>query len=1083
MSTTKVKKKKNSQKKGDTLEVVLQQMMKKVIVEWGFEPLEHRRQTAGTQFGKDGIYRWIDPKNKQEYTWCIEAKNYGNKDKNSLIPYEELASKAHGIYHSATQLQCWCIFSPFGYVNNTFREEIEMPNKYPFKTVLWTSCEPIDRRLACFPDLYKKMYGVDSVTLNQKSRKNILKVWRDETIKNTSEGQKLKDDFITKNISSQNSNDNHIDVDTANELEHKTIEHKIYKSETSSSSTKENIKQTTSGVEKVSVQEELDKGKGLLDKGNYPEAKEIYLHLLGKIENKTGYETELSKIHNNLGVIAWYENSLDSAISFFNKAINLDTNFVMAIKNLSAVYLEKSLQNKDKEIAVKELIKAEEIIKPLINGSETNPLVLQIWIKIINVKNGIKGLEDYLSQNEDELKPVLEKDDVLNFTLGHLFLESHNLEKAKLYAEKCIKLKESPEYFILRGRVSLGIALEKDTKAHQYSIDDISPEFIQNTNLNKASTDFFLAMELAQKGDIKILYGEISYLIKLVKTWLKEPVDENLLPKQPEFDKSSSVLGDQFLKVTDLFRQREYSSSYTELKSMAGFNNLPYEEILRFARTYLYHGQSEISLELFLKVEQEAEKRKDSIYFMDISMAYVLLEEKNNAIINAQKARDYSKDGNRKNAFSHSGAILLHYANEDGGDRLLENALQFDKEYPELHVVEPKKVDESLKEIIEMMKDRKKWVDNIKTIYRNNLIPSYFLQKTFKRPYVAVWAGRDPEMSIEFTTLEPEFQKELNKNFENCNTIVPDYLSLLTISKLDFLENLIRLGKKIKIPFSLFEKIQNELLQEENKELRKLWNFLRKSNKVEIIKTIDTDKFKNKKMDDLFEKWLIEELSLSKDKSTVFMTDDLRVLRFSRSEKIRPINSSIILQKVLEKGWIDRVMYSKSLGKLAECFYSFISFNGKDLFTIVADDHFKITPRSFYLTNQINKPGSDIRSFGIVFAQFIEEIWKPGFITEDKITWLDYLTNIFGELTQKATPVIPASQLDEKTLQLVQSSEYFGTMWSIAINKSSLKELNTLKKRFPKMIQQPAMAKVKVMLEEAIDKKITELKSKKQNNI
>lgn len=1055
-------------------------MMGRVILEWKCEPLKNRIQASGTQFGKDGIYSWVDSKTKQEFSWSIEAKNHGDNKKIGLISGDKLKSKVLDFYSSNTSAECWCVFSPFGKVDNSF-EEYTGSDSFPFKIVLWTSAESIERRLTCFPDLYKKVYKKDAPIINKKERKNIIEAWKQETLKYTLEGKQLKDNFRAKsNIDVSKSSEELADSTITKELDQKTVELKVYKSETSSSSTKENLKQFTSGAEKVSVQEELDKGKSLLDKGNYPEAKEIYLHLLGKIENKVGYETELSKINNNLGVIAWYENSLDSAINLFNKAINLDTNFVVAIKNLSAVYLEKSLQNKDKEVSTKELIKAEEIIKPLINGSETNPLVLQVWIKIINAKNGIKGLEDYLNQNEDELKAILEKDDILNFTLGHLFLESHNLEKAELYTEKCIKLKESPEYFILRGRVYLGIALEKDTKAHQYSINDISPEFIRNTNLNKASADFGLAMELAQKEDVKILYGEISYLIKLVKTWLKEPIDESLLPKQADFDKSSSVLGDQFLKVTDLFRQREYSASYTELKSMPGFNTLPYEEVLRFARTYLYHGQTEISLELFLKIEQEAEKRKDSVYFMDISMAYVLLGQKNNAITAAQKIKDFSTNDNRKVAFSHYGAVVLHYASEEGGDRLLENALQFDKEFPELHVVESKKTDkEGLKEIIDMVNDRKKWVDNIKDIFRNNPIPSYFLQKTFKRPYVAVWSGRDPEMPIEFTTPEQKFLEELNDNFEKNDTIVPDYLSLLTLSKLDFLENLLRLGKKIVIPFALFEKIQNELLQEENKDLRKLWDFLRKSNQVEIQKSVDSNKFNSKKMEDIFEKWLIECLSICKSDKTVFMTDDMRILKFSRSEKIKSINSWIILQKVMEKGWIDQVMYSKSIGKLAECFYSFISFNGKDLFTIVAEDHFKRTARSFYLIDQVNHPGSDLRSFSIVFAQFIDEIWKPGFVLKDKIAWLGYLTDVFGNITQQTPQTVAFNQLDEKAIQLLQSSEFFGNMWSIAINRSSLKDLNVLKKKLPKMIMQPKMAKVKAMLEEAIDQKIKSLKVKK----
>jgi tetratricopeptide (TPR) repeat protein len=1076
MKNIKTGKKITSQKKGSILESVLQDMMKRVVLEWDSEPLKNRIQTSGTQFGKDGIYNWIDNKTKQEFFWSIEAKNHGDNKKIGLISGDKLKSKVVDFYSSNTSAECWCVFSPFGKVDNSF-EEYTGSDRFPFKIVLWTSTESIERRLACFPDLYKKIYGKDTPVVDKTERENIINAWKQETLTCTLKGKHLKENFgVKNNLEISKIVKESVNSAIAKELDQKTVELKVYKNETNILDSNE-VSQSVSGVEKISIQEEMDKGKKMLDKGDYPEAKEIYLRLLGKIENKVGYETELSKIYNNLGAVAMYEDNLDLAVDFFNKAINLNTNFVIAIKNLSAVYLEKSYQSKDKDVSAKELTKAEEVIKPLINSSNTNPLVLQIWLKIINAKDGVKGIENYLKNDELNLKNILEKDEVINYTLGHIFLESHKLEEAEAYSEKCIELKKAPENYILRGRVYLGIALEKDVKAHQYSINDISPEFICNTNLSKANSDFNMALEIAQKDDIKILYGELSYLIKLVKTWLKEPVDENLLPKQHNLDESS-VLGDQFIKVTELFRQREYSSSYTELKSMPGFDILPYEEIVRFARTYLYNGQPEIALELFLKTEQEAEKRKDFSYFLDLSMEYVLLGQKNDAIITAQKAKDYSKDRNRKVAFSHFGAVLLRYANEEGGDRLLENALQFNKEYPELHVIESQKVDEDLKQIIQMVEDQRKWADNIKDIFRKNPIPSYFLQKTFKKPYVSVWSGRDPGMPIEFTLPTVEFLKELESNFDSCDTIIPDYLSLLTLSKLDFLESLLRFGKKIKIPFSLFEKIQNELLQEENKDLRKLWDFLRRNNKVEIIKSVSSDHFKDKKMVDIFEKWLIDDFQLSKNKNTTLMTDDLRILKFSKSENINSINSWIVLQKITEKGWIDKVMYSRAIGKLAECFYSFISFTGKDLFTIIADDGFKRTARSFYLIDQINQPGSDIRSFSIVFTQFIEEIWKPGFVTEDKIAWLDYLTNVIGNITQQLPPTVPL-HMDERTTQIVQSSEHFTNMWMIAIFKSNPEELVTLKEKLPEMIKQPVMAKVKIKIEEAIDKRIEFLKNKK----
>ena len=54
-----IKVKINSQKKGRDLEIILQELMKKVLKEWGFTPIEIRIQTSGYQFGKDQISRWV----------------------------------------------------------------------------------------------------------------------------------------------------------------------------------------------------------------------------------------------------------------------------------------------------------------------------------------------------------------------------------------------------------------------------------------------------------------------------------------------------------------------------------------------------------------------------------------------------------------------------------------------------------------------------------------------------------------------------------------------------------------------------------------------------------------------------------------------------------------------------------------------------------------------------------------------------------------------------------------------------------------------------------------------------------------
>lgn len=572
-------------------------------------------------------------------------------------------------------------------------------------------------------------------------------------------------------------------------------------------------------------------------------------------------------------------------------------------------------------------------------------------------------------------------------------------------------------------------------------------------------------------------YNEALYLMNVVRSWLKQPQLDMSLPKEaePYFQESS---GDKFIGVVQTFRKKEYAASYTALKALPGFEQMPYEELKRIARAYLYNGQPEISKDIYSRIEERANKMKDVTYWLDMSMVYALLGDKNNTLIAAGKARDMAEDEYRKVVFSHYGAVVLRYANEEGGDRLLENALQFEKEFPDLPILERIDFEKEKDQVIKMVQDRQKWVQQIKEKFRKNPIPVYFLQKTFKKPFVVVWKGRDPEIPIEFTSPEASFIQELEDNFDSSEILVFDYLSLLTLAKLNLLGDLEKLPHKLQASFSLFQKIQEELLQEEDPSLRKVWDFLRNSPAIEIAKDIPKVKLEEGRLNEIFEEWFTDTLKLGKNPKIIVVTDDLRIIKFLRSQKVKSINSWLILQKVRNLGLLDPKMYSKAIGKLAECFYTFISFNGDDLFEIVSEDDFKIKARSYFLIDQINLPGSDLKSFSIVFGRFITEMWQPGLLIEDKIFWLDYVSNILGTLAETLPSSIPPTSIEEKMKQLLDTAEDFANIWVIAINLSSKNDLLTLKAKFPEMIKQPVFAKVKEQIKIIIDRRLEKLESK-----
>lgn len=1054
---------KNSKFKGNSLEQLLKKLLIEILREWGFEPVEIRVQSSGSQFGKDSITEWIEVKgsNHVNYKWSIEAKNVGDFNKEKQINGDSIRSKAHDIYHSNVPLDCWCIISPFGFVDNTFREEMET-DKYPFKTVLWTVDRQIERLISCFPEIYKEIYQKD-IKLDPEERARILIVWKKQVIDATAQGKKQKEKFSTKSKTGVQSSIES-SKKTAREIETKTVELNIYKSRNRQVVTSKS--RTAEGIEKISINEELDETKKLLDNGQLIEAKNRYFRLLGKIEDKPDYEIELSKVYNNMGVIYEQQDNLEEAQTYFRRAIKINQDFTTAAKNLAAVYIAKSLQltTPDKE---KELDKAENILKELQSASiEPVPSVIQLFIKLLSIKDGLKGVESYI--NQEKYKDIVSKDINILVTLGYIYLDHQLLEKAIKYANQAVSINESVESLGLRARVLLAIALHEDTIPHDQSIDDLEPEFMSNTHLVKAKSDLEKALKIAQEKKLTQYLNDIYYLQNIVLSWLREPLSEMSLPKD--------TFSLKYMDVVELFRKKEYDASFALLKTIPEFTMLAYGELKRIARTYLFHGQPEIAKKVYTQIEEEAIKRNDVHYWLDLSIVYVLLDDKNNAIKTATHARDIAKGASRKTVFSHCGAIMLRYANEEGGDRLLENALQFEKEFPELPILDRFDADKEEEKIVKIFEDRQRWVKDIKDKYRSSPIHSYYLQKVFKRPYISVWSGRDPEMPIMFTSQDAQFINEIETNFNDAETIVFDYMSLLTLSKLDLLNNLEKFNKGMKISFSLFKKIQEELLQEENTTLRKLWEFLRKTQTIEIVKKIPKRRLKAKRSSKIFEDWLLDTMQLGKGKKTTIVTDDLRILSYLRSEKIKGSNSWIILIRVKNMDLLDERMYSKALGDLAECFYSFISFNGLDLFEIVAEDNYKLTARSYFLVDQINYPGSDLKSFAIVFTQFIKEIWRPGLLIEDKIFWLDHISNVLGQLAQTLPSNLKLEDVSPRVKQVMDTAEDFSNIWAIVINLSTAEELKELNKRLPRMITQPVLAKVKEKIEYFILERIKDLK-------
>ncbi|MFH0926608.1 MAG: helix-turn-helix domain-containing protein [bacterium] len=337
------------------------------------------------------------------------------------------------------------------------------------------------------------------------------------------------------------------------------------------------------------------------------------------------------------------------------------------------------------------------------------------------------------------------------------------------------------------------------------------------------------------------------------------------------------------------------------------------------------------------------------------------------------------------------------------------------------------------------MQSQGKWYRELINNFREEPLISYSLEDLLGRPYAEILSlQNDPEFIFEFTDPNEPFQKEITENLDKAERIVFDYASLLNLSKMNLLDHLEKLGKQLFITQELFKKIQDELLIFEQEDLRRLWRFLCTSKEINIIEEAKGE-VENHEIFNIFDKWITESIRLAKGNDAVFITDDLRFLRFLRSEKVKGCNSLIILKSMLARQWIDNKIYSLSIGDLAERCYTFLSYTGDDLFQIVMEDHSKITLRSYHLVNQLFLPGSIITSFTAVFVRFIDLLWQAGSLPEDKVQWLKFITDAVLKFVDKQGEI----ENDKEFEVLVPS---FTQMWIIAVQKSNKDTISLLEK-------------------------------------
>ncbi len=798
------------------------------------------------------------------------------------------------------------------------------------------------------------------------------------------------------------------------------------------------------------INKRIDEVVALLNLEKYNDARNKLFVIFGEIKDSK-LKKELFRVYNNLGITfnrPGADGNYDEAIHYFRKALELDPISEKAKINLASAYINKGTPE-DTKIGL-------EMAKNLW-ASEKKPRVLNVLLCGIYSAQSSKDVLDFIEQQNQEVLSLIDSDiELLNF-LSRVYTEQKNLEKAFLMTERALLISpQNPELMSNRARVLILRAQQNNVLPSDM---DILPRFNDYKDIEDALILLSEARELAEKQNKKYLLMEIAYGVAICNSWLgeyqKAKNELNLL--ESEDLTSDTKFSVKVLQLATSLKNKDFEEAYKYVKETESLKGaISYGEKRRLIRIFMQHGAVEQAKLLAEELISSAEIEKDYFFWLDLSIINVFLEDKDGALYAVGQAKKYVQlDGvdpkDKRVVFSHYNALLLRYSKimpntENETERLLPSLIDYQKEFPEDKILtEVKALDENNEltdEAKEMLMKRKEWWEGIKNTFETEPIPTYCLENFLHKTYSELIINSG--FKIEFTTPHPDFLHEIESHLKNSEILVFDYLSLLDISKLKLLGFLQYLDKKIYIHEELLAKIHEELLKDESDELRRLWSFLRKSKLVHYIEKSEK-KLQSVEMEKMFDKWLTESLKFAKEEGTVLVTDDLRLMRYAKSEDIKSTNIIPIIKFWMSKGLIDDIKYARIIGDLAERYYTFLSFTGEQLFRIAMEDNLEIRPRTFHLVSQMFMPGSEIQSFAVVFIDFTIRLWQSGSLPEEKIKWLKFLTEQLTEYINQAKDV------EEKKNCL----RYLAVMWGEAIKKGTKDDLRELDKVLESIFTEP----------------------------
>jgi tetratricopeptide (TPR) repeat protein len=818
--------------------------------------------------------------------------------------------------------------------------------------------------------------------------------------------------------------------------------------------------------EKQSVSRRINEAIEYMNRRQFEEARNLLFGLVADIKAKPGFERERARIYNNLGVTYNLPDDYgdtERAKIFFHQALTEDGSFFQAKLNLGLAYIEENTENDlqrgfDTIMAVWNSIGG----KDQLPEKDLSALVgAAAWA--IYRRQGpaagcsfLDGLQGKVSEVAIKTVPVLH-------LLVSMRVEIGNEEQALQECEDALKrCPDDASLLMAMARIVVKRALKNSGEVLGLSL---VPDIADKDGVEHALELFRKAEQNAQMQHAAFLIPDIQLGIiqcqLLLGKFDEAPASLRKIRESELPEELLQHLG--VLTFTTLLARRQFESALRTLRDSPTYSQITYSEKKLLARRFTFRGAPEQAAEILMELTAQADGKKDIEFWLDYALIMILLDRQQEAISAANRAKriadatDLSSES-RKQFLSHYSAILMRYAakrGRDEGGRLLPAILEFQKEFPNEKIVIPvKAIDENgelTEEIKKMITDQRSAHTRLRDNFRRFPIPTYTFVKGLKWGYPEFVAlKRDPEFTIEFTMPDQTFLAKLIVTYAESQTLIFDYLSLLDLSSTELLGFLERTGKQVLVHESLFHAIEDDLIMYELPELRRLWDFLRRSSSVKLITSAPDVTFATGNLSEYFDDWLVSCLKHAKANKLPLVTDDLRLFRLLELEGIGSLNIMPIIDQLLIKGDLDERAYSSVLGHLAERYYVFLSFRAEDLANIVSADDYKITPRTYHMVNQMLLPGSNWSSFISVFAEYVRILWRADVLAQDKVAWLEFLSRKIFQLAGRVLA-------DNGEADVTVLAEGVVLMWKEAIDCGAKGDLQALVPRIDQIFDKATL--------------------------